>query len=329
MHGLSTALPTRKARHRPGTIDLRRGIESIEVAGAIERDAGYPQPFADRPGERGPGDVEGGASSFSGFLQVCRAAIRTHVFQLLAYRIQIIRAPIGPVLYFLTALLTYRAAGRTTADGYNVAGFLLVGAFGMMLWSSSLWGGGYAIESERSGGTLLSLFLTPASRAAVVLGYALGSLVFFEAPLILVLGAVAVASGAHFNVASPVAALAAAAGLSLACLSLGYAFSGLFVMTHRANLLANFLQSPIYLLTGMVVPISALPGPLQLFAKVFPISFGMDAMRAAALGGAGLGDISGLLLRLLLSALILVALGTLFLGRVEYVAKRGADLDYF
>lgn len=326
MYGLSAAIPLRRPLRQPRPIDLWQRIEGVET---IELDAAYPEPIPGTPDEWRPDQVEPGPSQLGGFVQVCRAAIRAYVFQLLAYRIQIIRGPIGPVLYFLTMLLTYRAAGRTTAAGYGVAGFLLVGAFGMMLWSSSLWGGGYAIEAERSGGTLPSLFLSPANRAAVVLGYALGSLVFFEAPLIIVLGAVAVATGAHFDIASPIAALLAAAGLSLACLSLGYALSGLFVMTHRANLLANFLQSPIYLLTGMIVPISALPGPLQLFAKVFPISFGMDAMRGAVLGGSGFNDISGLLLRLLVSALVLVVLGTLFLGRVEYVAKRGADLDYF
>jgi len=326
MYGLSEALPLRRPARQPKPVDIWRSIEGVEE---ITGEASVQQLWPDTPSAPDPGHADRQPSQLGGFFQVCGATCRAYVLQLMAYSIQIIRAPVWPVLYFMTMLLTYRAAGRSIVGGYGVAGFLLVGTFGMMLWDSCLWAGGYAIEAERSGGTLPSLFLTPANRAAVVLGYAIGSLVFFETPLIIILGITAVATGARFDVAMPLAAVLAVAGCCLACLSLGYALSGIFVMTHRANLLANFLQSPIFLLTGMVVPISALPGPLQLFAKVFPISFAIEAMRKAILGGAGLSDISGLLLRLLISALVLVVIGTLFLGRVEYVAKRGADLDYF
>ena len=125
-----------------------------------------------------------------------------------------------------------------------------------------------------------------------------------------------------------IAALVALVALVGASFALGYALAGFFVLTRRANLLANSLQSPIFLLSGMLVPVAALPGPLRPLASVFPISDGMTALRAALLGGAGLGDIGGPLLRLLLMSAVLVLAGTLLLGRVEHDAKRGATLDY-
>ncbi|HET7035665.1 MAG TPA: ABC transporter permease [Thermomicrobiaceae bacterium] len=262
------------------------------------------------------------------FMDICLASAWCYMQRTLSSLIDLVRWPLMPAVIFLTMLLTYQISGRSTVDGYEVAGYLLVGTFGLVLWSSNLWGSGYAIEYERSEGTLTALFLTPASRAAVVLGYALGSSALYVLPSVLVVGLLAWVSGARLDLAHPLAAVVAALALVGASFALGYALAGFFVLTRRANLLANSLQSPIYLLSGMLVPVAALPGPLRPLASVFPISDGMTALRAALLGGAGLGDVGGSLLRLLLMSAILVLAGTLLLGRVEHDAKRGATLDY-
>jgi ABC-type multidrug transport system permease subunit len=99
------------------------------------------------------------------------------------------------------------------------------------------------------------------------------------------------------------------------------------VLTRRANMWANFLQSPIHLLSGMVVPVSDLPGSLSWFAAVFPMSAGMNALRDSLLSGATLGEITEPLLRFSLSSLALLLIGTLLLRRVENVAKRGGQFD--
>ena len=78
----------------------------------------------------------------------------------------------------------------------------------------------------------------------------------------------------------------------------------------------------------MLVPISALPGPMQGLASIFPLSTGMDALRQSLLGGAGIGDVGGELVRLLLLSAVLFVFGWIMLRRVEHVAKRGAELDF-
>lgn len=261
------------------------------------------------------------------FLAVCLATAAAYVRRWWSYAIDVIRRPIYPLLYYATLLLTYRIAGRATVDGVDAAGFLLVGTLGVMLWQSNLWASGYAIETERQEGTLPALLLTPSSRAAVVLGYGLGSMVTYIAPTLLAIAPVAVLAGVRLQARHPDAVVVAALALVAATMALGYALAGLFVLTRRANLLANFLQSPVYLLSGMVVPVAALPGPLRWLGEVFPISFGMTALRSALLAGAPLGDVAGALLRLLVASAVLVVVGTYLLRRVEHVAKRGSELD--
>ncbi|HET9016701.1 MAG TPA: ABC transporter permease [Thermomicrobiaceae bacterium] len=261
------------------------------------------------------------------FVAVCGATTVAHFRRSVAYAIDVVRWPLGPLLYYVTLLMAYRISGRSLVDGMGAAGFLLVGTMGMILWQANLWNSGYAIERERFEGTLPSLLLTPASRPAVVIGYALASMAVYVVPNVLVLTPLALLTGARVDVRDPVAVALAGLSLMLAAGVLGYLLAGLFVLSRRANLLANFLQSPIYLLSGMVVPVASLPGPLRSLARVFPISFGMDALRGALLQGAGLGEVVPALIRLVVVSVVLAVAGTWLLRGVEHVAKRGSELD--
>ncbi|CAN5307328.1 hypothetical protein BH20CHL1_BH20CHL1_04210 [soil metagenome] len=261
------------------------------------------------------------------FVTVLVATAWAEVERVRAYVIEIIRWPVYPLLYYAILLLAYQVSGRAVVGGVNVEGFLFVGTIGAVLWGSTLWASGYAIEMERNEGTLNSLFLTPASRAAVVFGRGIGSFAIFITPTLVLLTALAISAGATFDIQSPVAVVLSFLALVLGALALGYVLAGGFVLTRRANMWANFLQSPIHLLSGMVVPVSDLPGSLSWFAAVFPMSAGMNALRDSLLSGATLGEITEPLLRFSLSSLALLLIGTLLLRRVENVAKRGGQFD--
>ena len=263
----------------------------------------------------------------AGFVAVLLATAWAEIQRTRAYVIEIVRWPLSPVIYFSTLLLTYRASGRESAGGYEVEGFLLVGAIGMALWSATIWSSGYAVEIERTEGTINSLFLTPASRAAVIMGYGLGSYVVFIVPAVGVIAVLGLITGATVNIESPLAVIMSVLALTCGALALGYALAGGFVLTRRANLWANFLQTPIYLLSGMVVPVSELPGWLSWFAEVFPISAGIVALRDSLLGGAGVTDVAEPLARFGITSLVLFVVGSLLLRRVENVAKRGGQFD--
>jgi ABC-2 type transport system permease protein len=262
------------------------------------------------------------------FWRVLFATAARYVRRQAAYAIELIRWPVFPVLYFVTLYLTYAASGRETINGYSAAGFLLVGVVGMVLWTSNLWASGYAIEYERREGTLQSLFLSPASRSAVVMGYGAGSLVVVVAPTAVVLIAIALTMRITFEIASLSAVGLALGGMLLASVSLGYVLAGFFVLTRRANVIANFLQTPVYLLSGAVLPVDDLPQALRLFASIFPLSHGMDAVRESLLAGATINDIATSLLAIAISSAMMVAAGSILLRRVERDARSGAELDF-
>lgn len=264
----------------------------------------------------------------SGTLRVCLATAASYIRQTVAYTIEVVRWPAFPLLFYLSLYFTYQAAGRETAGDVSPAAFLLVGILGMTLWSSAIWSGGYAVETERYAGTINSLFLSPASRGAVVIGYSLGALAIFVGPTMVVALGMALVLGVDFDVADPLAVVAAFGALVVAALALAYLLSGAFVLTRRANMFANFLQTPIYLLSGMAVPVDDLPRWLQWFAWGFPLSGGMDALRGALLTGQSIDDIAATLVRLLLVSLALVVAGQWLLGRVEHAARNAGTLDF-
>jgi ABC-2 type transport system permease protein len=298
---------------------------SPAVAGSVRTTTVKPQPTMPK---RGSLARQSRRAELRDALHVTLWTARRYVVRHTSYVVDIIRWPLYPTFYFLTLILAYHIAGRSSVDGFDVRGYLLVGTIGVVLWQSNLWAGGYAIESERYEGTINALFLTPASRPAVILGYALGSLTVWIVPNSLILVAVAYAVHAGANIGSPLALVASMLGLIIATFALGFAVAGIFVLSRRANLLANFFQSPIYLLSGMIVPISSLPASMRLLAAVFPLSAGMNALRQSLLGGAGFVDVSGDLARLLVLSGALFLFGLYMLRRVENVAKRGGELDF-
>jgi ABC-2 type transport system permease protein len=224
--------------------------------------------------------------------------------------------------------VTYGVAGRGHVDGAAVSGFLLVGMFGLITFSSSVWVSGYAIEWERDEGTSGALFLSPASRVAVILGYGLGSFIWFlpSFAAILLLGIV---TGARLHVSDPLALVCAALALILASLTTGFALAGLFILSRRGNLWANVCQQPINLLGGFLIPRSLLPAPLYALSQGVPAAHAVDALRAAALQAASIADIAASLALTLVTSASFFVIGLLALRRVEYVAKHYGQLDLY
>jgi ABC-2 type transport system permease protein len=267
-------------------------------------------------------------SGIAQFWRVLSVTSWRYVQRQSAYLIELVRWPIFPVLYFVTLYLTYSVSGREAVNGYPTAGFLVIGVIGMVLWTSNLWASGYAIEFERLEGTLQSLFLSPASRSAVVLGYGAGSLLIMVVPTSVALLAITLTLQIPFSVSSITAVALSIIGMVLASIALGYVLAGFFVLTRRANVIANFLQTPVYVLSGAVLPVDQLPEPLQVFARIFPLSHGMDAVRESLLAGATLSDVQFSLTGIVVSSAALFLIGALLLRRVEQNARDGAELDF-
>ena len=66
---------------------------------------------------------------------------------------------------------------------------------------------------------------------------------------------------------------------------LGLLLASTFVLYRNANAFSNLLEYPVWLATGLLVPLTLLPGWVEPISWVLSPTWGMRAIREAAFGG--------------------------------------------
>jgi len=230
----------------------------------------------------------------------------------------ILVSAIQPVIFATIAFFMFKAGQREGTLLYVALGAGLMG-----IWSSTLFGSGGMIQWERYQGTLeilmaaptpFVLVLIPAALATSTVGiYSISATLlwgkmFFDIPL----------DFAHpflFVLAVPITIVA----LGL----LGLLLASTFVMYRHANALSNLLEYPVWLVTGLLAPVALLPGWAEPISWALAPTWGIKAIRSAAIGGEPAPEI---LMTLILGAVYLV-LGSIFVRVFDRKAREHATLS--
>jgi ABC-2 type transport system permease protein len=176
---------------------------------------------------------------------------------------------------------------------------------------------GVSFLRERTGGTLERLMATPVTRGEVVAGYTLG-FGLFATIQVAVLMAWALGT-VHVPSLGPVPEFSIGLGVTMAgspllaflvvvLLAVGAVSLGIFLSTFaRTELqIIQFIPivlAPQFLLSGVLFPVSSLPGVLQPLVSIMPLSYAVDGLRQVFIRGADL-SVGALQLDLLVLALI-------------------------
>ncbi len=149
------------------------------------------------------------------------------------------------------------------------------------------------IAFERRIGSLERLFLAPISLPALLAGKLLGGMVFgLTVTLVVLVIALVVFGAASVNWLL----LAFAILLSAAAFSALGAFVSVAVKeVFEAQTLANFIRFPMMFLGGVFVPVDSMPFALQVVARVLPLTYAVEALRAALVGGVQVDTVLDLL----------------------------------
>jgi len=102
--------------------------------------------------------------------------------------------------------------------------------------------------------------------------------------------------------------------VSLLFTSLGVAIASMIEDMQGFQLIMNFLVMPIFFLSGALFPLQGLPAVLDVITKIDPLTYGVDGIRGALIGNATFG--------IGLDILIIVVIGTIFLGAGTYLFER-------
>ena len=139
------------------------------------------------------------------------------------------------------------------------------------------------IVFERRIGSLERLLLAPVRLPALLAGKLLGGMVFGLTVTLVVLFIVLIVLGIG-SVNWPL--LVASLILSAAAFSALGAFVSVAVKeVFEAQTLANFIRFPMMFLGGVFVPLTSMPPWLQILARFFPLTYSVEALRAALSSG--------------------------------------------
>ena len=230
----------------------------------------------------------------------------------------LLTSTIQPVIFASIAFYLFRAGGHPGTLLYAALGAGLMG-----IWSTTLFGCGGAIGWQRYQGTLETLVVAPAPLPAVLLGITLSTATAGIYAMIATLLWGHFLFGIGLSMAQPLVFLVAVIATVLSLGLLGLLMASSFVLYRNANALSNLLEYPVWLVTGLLVPLALLPGWTHPIAWVLAPTWGIQAIRAAAFGG----DSWFPILMCAVLGLAYMALAVVFLRVFERKARADASLS--
>jgi ABC-type polysaccharide/polyol phosphate export permease len=210
---------------------------------------------------------------------------RTWAFTMKIFMISdffILTAVVQPIIFATIAFFLFQVGGD--AAGEHTLLFAALGTGMMGVWSTTLFGGGGAIAWQRWERTLELLVGAPRRYDLTLLGQTLATTTFGFYSMIATNAWVVILFGmpleANYPLMLPLALLAAVIGLGV----MGMLLATTFVLYRHANALSNLLEYPVWIATGMIVPLALLPGWLGPISWVLVPTWGVEAIRGAAIG---------------------------------------------
>jgi ABC-2 type transport system permease protein len=225
---------------------------------------------------------------------------------------------ITPVIWFTIAVFMFRSGSHPQTLMYAT-----IGAGMMSTWQTSLIGSGQSLMRLREAGLLELLVAAPVPLVVVLPSITLGTATVGLYSLL----ATAVWGAAVFHiplhVEHPLLLLAAVPATVLALGMLGVVLASVFVRFRYANAATNLAAYPVFLLSGMLVPIDNLPHWVRPISWVLPPTWGTQAIRDSVIGGGRPVVAIGACLAL---AAVYFGLGVLTVRKFEMLARRRASL---
>ena len=163
---------------------------------------------------------------------------------------------------------------------FFAAGLIAVAAMGSAIQI------GVSLIRDREG-AIGNLLVAPISRAALLLGKMLAELT--EQGMTFLVALAIFLSSAHVPLLGFLKAIPIVALLVVGFSSFGIIASMVFFSTKAYNSFLTFVISPLIFLSGAFFPLESFPPILRVLSLLNPLTYGVDAIRAAVFGTSTLG----------------------------------------
>jgi ABC-2 type transport system permease protein len=224
-----------------------------------------------------------------------------------AFALELLQALFGVAsFYFLSQFVGSTQLQRALPQGGSYFSFALVGLAFFDYLSVALYTFDESLREARQNGTLENLLVTQTPLPVILAGSSLYPFVLMSLRTTVYLGWGAILFGFPVQRANWAGAVLILAASVLAFLGLGILSASYLLVFKRGNPFNWALIGLSSVVGGMMYPVSILPVWLQYVARLVPVTYAMEGMRAALLGHATLRELWPSLAALLTFAAVLL-----------------------
>jgi ABC-2 type transport system permease protein len=234
---------------------------------------------------------------------------------------------IAPFIFTLVAFFLFQ--GEASSGSFLL--YLVLGSGLMGMWGTTIYASANSIGFDRWNGTMESTLAAPIPLSWIALGRVLFNTLqgVLNAVFILVIGLVWFRVG--FGLVDPPAFFLAAVVTFLSLSSFGLLMTTILLLSRKGGFITNSMEIPVYIATGTMFPVILLPVVYLPFAFMLAPTWGIDAIRIAALPGyVGLPTTYWEdMVIMIAETLAYVGLAFFLFKRVEAYAKRMGTLEEY
>jgi ABC-2 type transport system permease protein len=251
-------------------------------------------------------------------LRVFATGFVLHFKNLSASPFMVVTAAIWPLVYATLAFLMFRATHQAPSLLYAALGAAVMG-----IWSTTATSAGGAIQQQRNWKVLELLVAAPSPLILVLapITVAIAGIGVYSIVTTLLWGRLLF--GVPFHVLHPALFLVSIPAAVLSIGLLGLVLASVLVLYREASAFSQALEYPVWMITGMLIPLSLLPGWIHPISWALAPTWGMRAVRRAALGGA----VGTPLLVCVLLSVVYAVLAIVLIRHFERLARERATLS--
>ncbi len=224
-------------------------------------------------------------------------------------------ASLGQPLLFMVGLGFGFGPIYQKAVGGSYIEFIGPGVIAMGIIFTAMFAG-IEIIWDRQFGFLKETLVAPVSRLKIMVGRTLGGATVAVFQGLIVFALAFVVGFKPIGLQSLPVAFAFMVLLALFFTALGTAVASVMEDMQAFPLIMNFLVMPMFFLSGAIFPIKGLPISLVYVARMNPLSYGVDGMRAVLAGQTYFGFLADFSVLILITALFLV-LGSYLFSKIQ------------
>jgi ABC-2 type transport system permease protein len=225
-----------------------------------------------------------------------------------------------PLIFTIISVGTYLYGKRPDLGLFAITGTGLIS-----IWNGNLFTSGEIIRDERRSGTLSLILATPTPLILILLGKSFANSIASVLAMGITFLTGILAFQLPIGISDPLAFVAGLALIVLSITCLGLIFGSLFILTRNAGEFVSVANFPVYILSGLSIPLTILPLWTRPLSDLLTPTWGNLILNEAAAPSGG-NMLPNYLWIVGLSLIYLVIAWVLY-KRIEYLALKAGSLE--